>query len=107
MSEPAIACSLSGGDQIERLREISDLCGRALLDSQETKEGLRLCFAARPGIHEELLRLIDAESQCCSFLRFELSSSGEGLVLEVNGPDQARPLIREMFGFSGESGEAR
>jgi hypothetical protein len=96
MPEPLIACSLSGSDQAKRLQEISDLCRRALLDTQETAEGLRLRFAAWPGIHGELQQLIEAESQCCSFLRFELSSSGEELVLEVNGPDQARPLIRTL-----------
>ena len=101
MSEPVIACSLDGDDQVRRLREIAELRQRALLEARETPAGLRMRFAARPGIRQELERLIEIESRCCSFLRFELEGSDEELVLEVGGPEQARPLIEGMFGFTG------
>lgn len=100
MTELPIACSLSGRDQAKRLREISDLCGRALLDTKEIAAGLRLRFAARPGIQEDLAELIEIESRCCSFLEFELRVLEEGLVLDVTGPDDARPVIWRMFGLS-------
>jgi hypothetical protein len=101
MSEPVIACSLDGSDQAKRLREIAELSRRALLETRETPTGLRMRFAARPGTREELERLIEIESRCCSFLRFELDCSDEELVLEVGGPEQARPLIEGMSGFAG------
>jgi hypothetical protein len=101
MSEPVIACSLDGDGQAKRLQEIAELRQRALLEARETPAGLRMRFSARPGIREELEQLIEIESRCCSFLRFELDCSDEELVLEVGGPEQARPLIEGMFGFTG------
>lgn len=97
MSELAIACSLSGGDQAKRLEEIADLTRRALLETLETTDGLRLRFAAQPGVRSELEQLIEAESRCCSFLRFTLNPDDDDLVLDVSGPKEARPLIDEMF----------
>jgi hypothetical protein len=101
MSESVIACSLDGNDQAKRLREIAELSRRALLETRETPAGLRMRYSAWPGIREELQRLIEIESRCCSFLRFELDSLEGDLILEVGGPEQARPLIEGMFGFSG------
>lgn len=107
MSEPAIACSLEGTEQTKRLEEISDLAGRALLEVRQSEVGLRLRFARRPGIRHELERLVEAESLCCSFLRFDLDSSGRGFVLDISGPHEARALMAEMFGFSTRGIEAR
>lgn len=103
MSEPVIACSLNADQQGERRELISDLGSRALIEARALPAGLQLRFSTQPGIEEELEQLIEAESECCSFLRFELHRHEGDLVLEVNGPDLARPLIRELFGV--EEGE--
>ena len=42
-------------------------------------------------------RLIEAESRCCPFLRFELDTGGDELVLAVSGPEDARPVIEALF----------
>jgi hypothetical protein len=41
--------------------------------------------------------LADLESRCCAFLRFELARDGEGIVLDVTGPADARPVIESFF----------
>jgi hypothetical protein len=33
----------------------------------------------------------------CSFLHFDLDRDGDTLRLEVTGPDQAQPIIAELF----------
>jgi hypothetical protein len=104
MPEPVIACSLSAADQAERLQAAADLRERALLEVESIPAGLRLRFVAEPGIREELDQLIEAESKCCSFLSFELDSRGRELILEIRGPDQARPLISELFGLQVAAG---
>lgn len=102
MDELPIACSLEGSEQAKRLQEIAGLCERALLGTEETRGGLKLCFADGPGVREELEELIEFESRCCSFLGFELRPAQEALLLEVTGPQEARPLIRAMFGLGVE-----
>jgi hypothetical protein len=38
-----------------------------------------------------------AEACCCPFLSLELRRAGELLELEISGPDEARPIIAELF----------
>jgi hypothetical protein len=41
--------------------------------------------------------VIAAESSCCAFLRMDLRRTGDGLVLDIAGPQDARPVIAELF----------
>jgi hypothetical protein len=41
--------------------------------------------------------VIAAESSCCAFLSMALERSGDGLVLDITGPQDARPIIAELF----------
>jgi hypothetical protein len=41
--------------------------------------------------------VIAAEASCCAFLRMDLQRSGDGLVLDVAGPQDPRPVIAELF----------
>jgi hypothetical protein len=45
--------------------------------------------------------LIAAESQCCPFLRFDLARDDATLHLDITGPDEAQPIIAELFAASG------
>jgi hypothetical protein len=105
MSEPTIACSLNAGDREKRLEATTDLRARAILETQPTATGVRLRFAARPGIREELQWLITSESKCCPFLRFELQQADGELILAVSGPDEARPVIEDLFGLEVPSAD--
>ncbi len=97
MPEPVIACTLDADGQAAQVNAFADLCQRALLETEEISGGLRLHFSAQPGTCEELEQLIEAESECCLFLDFRLHAHEGKLVLEVTGPERARPLIRELF----------
>jgi hypothetical protein len=98
MQEPIIACTLNASDQAKRLDRTAELSQRALLGAEKISGGLRLRFSTGPGIRDELEHLIEAESECCSFLDFHLRSHQGDLVLEVTGPEQAQPLIQDLFG---------
>jgi hypothetical protein len=41
--------------------------------------------------------VIAAESSCCGFLRMDLQRAEDGLVLDVAGPQDALPVIAELF----------
>jgi hypothetical protein len=99
MSEPAVACSLNASERARRLKAGADLSRRALLETESVPRGLRLRFSYQPGIRAELEELIEAESECCPFLGFELDSTGKELILAVRGPEEAQAVIEDLFGL--------
>ena len=61
-------------------------------------EGLRLTFAATSDVLAAITRTVDAERQCCPFLRFQLTvePAGGPVVLEVTGPPGTRALLDQL-----------
>ncbi len=96
MDQP-IACTLAADQYKDRTGELADLADRALRSRRETADGERLVFADSAEIERELRSAIDAEARCCAFLRIELTRGEEGLVLDIAGPRDARPIIAELF----------
>jgi hypothetical protein len=96
-NEAPIACTLSPGQYENRTGELAALAARALRSREPTADGEQLLFSDTPAIERELRAVIAAESSCCAFLRMELQRTGEGLVLDIAGPQDARPVIAELF----------
>lgn len=94
-----IACSLDSESVQERFAE-----WQALLEHAEQREpirdGIRLTFAPSTPTHE-LMRLAEAERNCCQFFEFAISIDARGLALEVRAPHDALPLVLSLF--EGES----
>ena len=94
-----IACTLTPDDMTDRQALIDALAADGLIDRTTTETGLRVRLRDTPEIERRTRELIAAESRCCAFLEFALRRDGGDLVLEIAGPDDARPVI-EMF-FAG------
>ena len=92
-----IACTLGPGQYADRTGELAELAARALRSREQTQVGERLVFTDTPQIEQELRAVIAAESSCCAFLAMNLLRSGDGLVLDITGPEDARPVIAELF----------
>ena len=60
--------------------------------------GLRLRFAAKPGLLAELARIIEQEQTCCSFLQFHIAvEAGNGpITFDVTGPSGTREMLRAL-----------
>ena len=97
MEQPPIACTLTPSAYRDRTAELAGLARRALRSREQTAHGERLVFADNPETEHELRAVIAAEASCCAFLRMDLTRAGDGLVLEIAGPQDARPIIRELF----------
>ena len=97
VTEFPIACTLTPGQYADRTGELAALAARALRTREQTAAGERLVFTDTPEIERELRAVIAAESSCCAFLTIDLERTGDGLVLEVAGPQDARPIIAELF----------
>ena len=85
-----IACSLSTADHRQRLADLDQLVRDALLDRVPIDGGIRLTFDAEA--RERVDAFVAAESDCCPFLTMKLR-----LVLDVTGPDEAAPIVQELF----------
>ncbi len=97
-SSPAVACTLPSPELRRRRKEL--LPGLLTRAKQviDLENGLRLRFAARPGLLIELARIVEQEQICCSFLSFQLSTKPgrSGITLEVTGPPGTREMLREL-----------
>jgi hypothetical protein len=96
-SRPPVACSLGPAGYARRTEAMADLAHAALRGREPIAHGTRLTFGDRPGMHARLSGLVAAEARCCPFLTLELRRCGDGLVLEITGPDEAAPVIAELF----------
>jgi hypothetical protein len=64
-----------------------------------TPDGYRLIFAASSDTLLQLARVIDAERQCCRWLRFDLQvpPAGGPFVLTLSGPAGATEFLAALF----------
>ena len=92
---PLIACTLGAEDQRARLEEWRSLLAQAA-SRADVPGGKRYVFDAELGASVQ--RLAAAESDCCSFLDFELSADENGVAMTVTTVPQAEPALRFVFG---------
>src|SRR5262245_54065519 len=98
MADVPIACTLSPDAlRVRRDGLLADLLHQA--EGRElTDDGLRVRFS--PGIDmSTLARVVDAERQCCRFLRFVITVEADGgsVWLELSGPAGTREFIAGLF----------
>lgn len=96
MDQP-IACTLTSGAYRDRVDELAALAARALRSREPTADGERLTFDGSASTERDLRAAVAAEASCCAFLRMDLQRRGERLVLDVAGPEDARPIIAQLF----------
>jgi hypothetical protein len=97
MSDLPIACSLTPDAMTGRLAFIDTLRDDALIARETTDRGLRVRLRDGEDVEQRVRELIAAESSCCSFLSFGLERVDGEIVLAIDGPDDARPVIDLFF----------
>jgi hypothetical protein len=99
MTDLPIACTLDP-TSLEAGRDML-LPGLARKAATRTAvpEGLRLTFKPSPEVPITIARVIEAERQCCQFLRFHLTiEPGNGpVVLEVSGPAGTGAFLEQLL----------
>jgi hypothetical protein len=65
----------------------------------ELPDGYRLRFAPEGDVLFQIAKTVDAERQCCRFLRFAVTvEPGEGpITLDLTGPGGTREFLAAMF----------
>jgi hypothetical protein len=95
---PAVVCNLGALTPAQRRRR-AELAGRVKAAARQVIEvagGYAFRFEPEEGLLRELTELIDLESRCCPFLRFELrlEPGGGPLWLELAGTGAAQEVVR-------------
>jgi hypothetical protein len=93
-----MACTLTPGDAVERREAWGRLARAALIDRARSGNGVTLRF--RAGAEHELRALVAAERECCPFLTLQVREDGDGLTLEITGPQYAAPVLDAFAGVS-------
>jgi len=106
MRDLQVACTLSA-DELAARRDslLPGLIARAA-DRTALDDGYRLTFAPAPGLLDSMARAIDAERQCCRFLRFQLvvEQDSAPITLDVTGPAGTKEFLSDLIEVGGPEG---
>jgi len=98
MRDLPVACTLPAVEFRARRESLLPALIAQATDREALRHGYRLTFAPAPGLLESLARVIDAERQCCRFLRFQLivEQDGAPITLDVTGPAGTNEFLAEI-----------
>ena len=99
MADRPIVCTL-GPDALKATRAgLLATVTRLSVVTAEISAGYRFEFAARPETLSLIAEMIDAERQCCRFLRFVLTVEQDfgPLRLEVTGPEGTQEFLSALL----------
>lgn len=99
MNELPIACELTPAElEARRQGLLPGLLAQAA-ECVPLSNGFRWRFAASTEVLTAAVKAIDAERQCCRFLKFALTiePGGGDVWLEVTGPEGTRQLITTLL----------
>lgn len=93
-----VACTLSPAALKARKENLSSvLVGRAV-EQEPLADGYRLTFSSDGDVLALIARAIDAERQCCRFLRFmTVEPDGGSISLDLTGPARTREFLAAML----------
>lgn len=105
-----IACTLQPGSYQERLAWIAQLARDGLLGV--SRKDLRLELRYAPSVADRVREMVAKEQECCAFLNFEISETGEDVRLTIAAPERSRDVADALFepfvpaGFSATADSA-
>jgi MerR family copper efflux transcriptional regulator len=104
--EESLACTLSGPELSERIREWTDVASQAT--SREVHESRVVSrYPADPHLLARLRNLIAAEAECCPFIEFHVEERPTHFVVELRVPPDMGGVLSVMLGLiSGQGSEA-
>ncbi len=106
--ELPIACSLSATELPQRLQTMADLGRDALLESRIDGTHATLRFAVGADVRDRVQSIVTAESQCCAFLTMRVSDERDAVVLSIDAPEGADPVLAELVdAFAAGSADSR
>jgi hypothetical protein len=99
MPDPPVTCSLDAASlAARRAGLLADLLRQART-REELADGMRITFEPSSARLDLIARTIDAERQCCRFLRFHLTIEPDlgAFVLDLTGPPGTSEFLRDLL----------
>ena len=90
------ACSLTDDELHERRAIARRSLLPHLVEFRNFGSKLELTFPDTDTLRQRTETFVSFERQCCSFLTFTISPTGEGLMVTIEGPPEARATL-ELF----------
>jgi hypothetical protein len=97
MNSTPVACTLTSADLASQSERWKQLAAAALVDRTETEHGLRISFAAAPGVEEELRALVLVENECCAWAEWTVGTTPEEATLDVRSTGHGVEALHGMF----------
>jgi hypothetical protein len=91
MKELPLACTLGPAEMRDRTAEMARIGGEALLAA--ASHGPRAELRFRPSARADVEAIVAAEAECCAFLAMDLREDDRELVLTINAPPGAEPVL--------------
>lgn len=98
-----VACTLSEPDLAQRRAGLFTDLARRRQEARWLADGITLRYSSEQGTLALLGEFIQLESQCCPFLRFQLTvdPGGGPIWLELTGPPGTRDFLAHEIGGPG------
>jgi MerR family transcriptional regulator, copper efflux regulator len=103
MTEGPIACTLTGGEQLDRRERWHRLRDAGDSVRIETPTGLRIEFEHSSALERELRELVELERDCCAFATWEVRDTGTSVALEIAAAGHGVEVLHGMFRSLGSS----
>jgi hypothetical protein len=99
MADLPVACTLSPAALKVRRENLLNALAQRATERRELPNGCRFRFTAEGEILLDIVRVVDAERQCCRFLQFTVTvEPDEGpITLDLTGPAGTRDFLMAMF----------
>lgn len=103
MRDLPVACTLSAAELDSRRGDLLPGLIAQAAHRLPLANGYRVTFVPVPGLLDTIARVIDAERQCCRFLRFQLvvDQDGAPITLDVTGPEGTKEFLADLIGAGG------
>jgi hypothetical protein len=99
MTNLPVACTLSPETLETRKAGLLPGLAREADAREDTADGLRLRFASSATRLQRIAAVVDAERQCCRFLRFDLTVEPDGgpVWLALSGPAGTKEFLAALL----------
>lgn len=106
-SQLPIACTLSAAELPARLDAIRAVGRDALRSKRQDGPRAVLLFDLAPDVEQRLAAIVAAEARCCAFLTMTLAAESDAIVLTIDAPADAGPVLKQLLeAFGRPAGRA-
>lgn len=90
-----VACTLSASELRQRVEELRTRLLDRITTVRETEDGY--VIGLEPGSIDVAREVVALESECCSFMTFQVDDRDGQIWLSLGGPEGTKELVREVW----------